>query len=92
MLPSKPRESSAGRRSWSMITPRFASTGTDVLRARDVYVCMCVPDLSTTRRFLFLCTIRMPFGGHGRSGMGVGGIGPSILEMSEEKLIVVRSK
>jgi acyl-CoA reductase-like NAD-dependent aldehyde dehydrogenase len=34
----------------------------------------------------------MPFGGHKQSGLGVGGIGPSIQELAPEKLIVIKSK
>jgi acyl-CoA reductase-like NAD-dependent aldehyde dehydrogenase len=34
----------------------------------------------------------MPFGGRKSSGMGVGGILPSMLELTQEKLIVVKSK
>ena len=33
----------------------------------------------------------MPFGGRGESGMGTGGIGPAMHEMTAEKLIVLRS-
>lgn len=33
----------------------------------------------------------MPFGGRGESGMGTGGIGPAMHEMTTEKLIVLRS-
>ena len=33
----------------------------------------------------------MPFGGHRESGLGVGGIGPAMHEMSVEKLMVIRS-
>lgn len=33
----------------------------------------------------------MPFGGRGESGMGVGGIGPAMHEMTTEKLVVIRS-
>jgi len=33
----------------------------------------------------------MPFGGHRRSGLGVGGIGPSMREMSLERMLVIRS-
>lgn len=32
----------------------------------------------------------MPFGGRGPSGLGVGGVGPSIRDLSEEKLIVIK--
>jgi acyl-CoA reductase-like NAD-dependent aldehyde dehydrogenase len=34
----------------------------------------------------------MPFGGRKDSGLGVGGILPTMLEMTEEKLLVFRSK
>lgn len=34
----------------------------------------------------------MPFGGHGPSGLGVGGIGPAVRDLAEEKLIVVRHR
>lgn len=34
----------------------------------------------------------MPFGGRGPSGLGVGGIGPSVHEMTEEKMVVIRHK
>ena len=34
----------------------------------------------------------MPFGGRKTSGMGVGGILPTMLEMTEEKLVVIKSK
>jgi hypothetical protein len=34
----------------------------------------------------------MPFAGRKSSGLGVGGILPSMIEMTEEKLIVFRSK
>jgi len=33
----------------------------------------------------------MPFGGHKDSGLGVGGIGPSMREMTAEKLMVIKS-
>lgn len=33
----------------------------------------------------------MPFGGHGKSGLGVGGIGYSMREMSIERMVVFRS-
>ncbi|MBW2219134.1 MAG: aldehyde dehydrogenase, partial [Deltaproteobacteria bacterium] len=33
----------------------------------------------------------MPFGGSKESGLGVGGIGPSMHEMSLEKLLVIKS-
>lgn len=32
----------------------------------------------------------MPFGGHGPSGLGVGGIGPAARELTHEKLVVLR--
>ena len=34
----------------------------------------------------------MPFGGRKASGIGMGGILPSMLEMTEEKMLVFRSK
>jgi acyl-CoA reductase-like NAD-dependent aldehyde dehydrogenase len=34
----------------------------------------------------------MPFGGRKASGLGVGGILPTMIEMTEEKLLVFRSK
>ena len=32
----------------------------------------------------------MPFGGKGPSGLGVGGIGPAVRDMTHEKLVVMR--
>ena len=32
----------------------------------------------------------MPFAGHKQSGLGVGGILPAMLELTEEKLVVVK--
>ncbi len=34
----------------------------------------------------------MPFGGHGQSGLGLGGIGYSIRDMTLERMVVIRSK
>ena len=34
----------------------------------------------------------MPFGGRGPSGLGVGGIGPGVHEMTAAKLVVIRHK
>jgi acyl-CoA reductase-like NAD-dependent aldehyde dehydrogenase len=34
----------------------------------------------------------MPFGGRKASGIGMGGILPSMVEMTEEKMLVFRSK
>ena len=34
----------------------------------------------------------MPFGGHRKSGLGVGGIGPAMHEMTVEKLMVIKSE
>ena len=34
----------------------------------------------------------MPFGGRKASGIGMGGILPSMMEMTEEKMLVFRSK
>jgi hypothetical protein len=32
----------------------------------------------------------MPFGGHRRSGLGVGGIGPTMRDMQIERMMVLR--
>jgi hypothetical protein len=34
----------------------------------------------------------MPFGGHGQSGLGLGGIGCTMRDMTLERMVVFRSK
>jgi acyl-CoA reductase-like NAD-dependent aldehyde dehydrogenase len=33
----------------------------------------------------------MPFGGRKESGLGIGGILPSMMELSREKLVIIKS-